>query len=90
MEDLIWYEIDQKTPPDEMVYIKFDNGQIKFAYPTYYTFDMVDGKVVETENKWDGNWMIEASDFEDHIDHLKITHWAEIKEEDKEQQNFPI
>ena len=68
-----------ETPPDEEVIILYENGKIGKAFPTYYPFKFVEGKIVDCENHWDGGWMIDVG-FKTHRDNGKIIGWKKWKQ----------
>jgi len=70
-----WNSIDIQ-PPDELLEVMDENGNIGEAMPTYYGFDIVDSKVVFVNKYWDGGWLIKLS-ISDHFD-SKIIKWRTL------------
>lgn len=81
MKEKIWNDVTKMTPPDKEVYVKYNDGTIRKAIPTYYPFDIINGKVVSKENEWDGNFMVELKGLNDDFIDAAITHWAECEGE---------
>lgn len=76
-----WHLLDVQ-PPDELVEVQDDNGNIAKAYPTYYPFMLDENKtggkissnVIHCEPYWDGSWMIQCEGLESNID-SNIVRW---------------
>lgn len=76
-----WHLLDVQ-PPDELVEVQDENGNIAKAYPTYYPFKLGENKtgrkwgseVIHCEPYWDGGWMIACEGLESNID-SNIVRW---------------
>ena len=76
-----WHLLDVQ-PPDELVEVQDENGNMAKAYPTYYPFKLGENKtgrkwgseVIHCEPYWDGGWMIECEGLESNID-SNIVRW---------------
>lgn len=73
-----WISLEDKNPENDFLMVKDLEGRIAYAYPTYYPFKMVDGKVVHCDLYWDGNWLIRCNGVET-PKIGKITHWKKPK-----------
>jgi len=79
-----WNNIDI-TPPDELVEVQDENGNIAKAYPCIYPCRLVDsipgvrwsGRIEICEPYWDGGWMVACEGLESNIEG-KIIKWREI------------
>lgn len=69
------------TPPDEFLDVIDENGVTGRAYPTFYPFKMIEGKVFHCPKYWDGGWMIEC-DFSDRFNEkfYRIIGWRKLDE----------
>ncbi|MFW5847497.1 MAG: DNA N-6-adenine-methyltransferase [bacterium] len=80
-----WNSI-KKQPPNELIEVMDENGNIAKALPTYYTFKTGENKtgrkwgteIIHTEPYWDGGWMISYNTMEQNID-SQIIKWRKIK-----------
>lgn len=76
-----WHSLDVQ-PPDSLVEVQDENGNIAKAYPTYYPFKVGKNKtgrrwgseIIHCEPYWDGGWMIECEGLESNID-SNIVRW---------------
>jgi hypothetical protein len=57
---------------DELVEVKTDLGKIETAYPTFYDFKIVNGKVVKCDKYWNGGFLREG------FSKGNITHYRRI------------
>lgn len=89
MKEKIWNDVTKISPPDKEVYVKYNDGTIRKAIPTYYPFNIVGGKIIHTENQWDGNFMVELKSLNDDFIDTEITHWAECEEETMKYNRLP-
>ena len=70
-----WKTIEE-TPPNELVEVCDEKGNMAFAYPTFYPFktEHVRGKwtdeVIPCEKYWDGGWMIVAKGFSNNVENI--------------------
>jgi hypothetical protein len=87
-----WNTLDL-TPPNRRVMVKDMNGNIAFAYPTYYPFEIKKldgddrkpygwrGTPIFYENnieKWDGGWMILYKGLTSTIN-SEVKYWRNLK-----------
>ena len=71
-----WISMENE-PPDEFLSVKDDSGNVAIAQPTYYTFKMIDKKIVFCDKYWDGGWMIKCNGL-DCPEIGKITYWKHL------------
>ena len=75
------WNLTSVTPPDEIVQVMFDSGDISNAKPTFYNYKFeygVDGNpwsktVVKCPKFWDGNWLVLCENLE--VPKGKIIKW---------------
>jgi hypothetical protein len=71
-----WIDINEQDPPNELIEVKDQQGNIAYAYPTYYPFKMDNGKVIPCAEYWDGGFMVQAKGLDDALE-SQVTHWKE-------------
>lgn len=80
-----WNLIGEKKPPNELVEVIDNEGNIAQAYPTYYPFKVGENKtgikwgseVIPCNKYWDGGWLIAAKGLASNIK-SNIIKWRHI------------
>lgn len=80
-----WHSI-KKQPPDKLLQVMDEEGNIGFAYPTYYPFKTGENKtgrrwgteIIPCKPYWDGGWMIQANGLTSNITKW-IVKWRDFK-----------
>lgn len=95
MIDKGWNNLE-KIPPNKLVEVMDEHKNIRYAYPTYYPFELIkkpgDEKKMwgwratpvfyeDGQSKWDGGWMIKSNLSEEPIKIGTIKYWREIENE---------
>lgn len=76
-----WIKVSDRLPPDEELHVMDEFGNTGYAQPCWYSFNLVNGKVVHVDPYWDGSWLVRVVKglTETGIEG-NITHWMPLRE----------